>query len=252
MLVSAIYTRRMCPPKDDLLAAMQDSELSLQEGDCLAISSKVVSVWEGQCVKVDPSNPAQRDELAKAQAAQWLPREEVPERHALWTRTQGNLISGAGIDASNAHEHLIVWPQDPHASAERVRAWCSEHYNVKQLAVIVTDSHSIPLRRGAVGFALGWAGFDPLVDHRGATDLFGRAFISEHTNLADSMAATAVLAMGETNESTPIAVLRDVPYLGGQLSKTPSHTPPYTVTPEEDIFAPFWRGVAWRRGSGGS
>lgn len=250
MIVQPIATRCMQPPQDDLLAAMEDAAPPLQEGDCLAVSSKVVSIWEGRCVAAQPQGTQQRDMLAKQEARAWIERGEVPGQHALWTLTQGNLIGSAGIDASNADGHFILWPQDPHASAARIRAWCCKRYAITQLAVLITDSHSKPLRRGVVGLALGWAGFDPLVDHTQATDLFGRTFASEHTNLADALAASAVLVMGETNERTPLAVLRDVPYLAAQLGKQGAHEPPYTLTPEEDIFAPFWRSAPWKQGAG--
>lgn len=250
MNVEPIATQKMQPPQDDLLAVMQGAAFSLQEGDCLAVSSKVVSIWEGRCVSANPRTSGQRDMLAKQEASAWIEREEVSGRHALWTLTQGNLIGSAGIDASNADGHFILWPQDSHASAARIRAWCCKRYSIRQLAVIITDSHSKPLRRGVVGLALGWAGFDPLVDHRNAQDLFGRTFASEHTNLADALAASAVLVMGETNESTPLAVLRDVPYLAAQLGKQGEHEPSYTLTPEEDIFAPFWRNAPWKQEAG--
>ncbi len=250
MHVQAIRTRRLVPPSDDLCEAASHSSLTPRDGDCIAVSSKVVSIWEGRCVRAESDVRAQMRRLALEEAQ--LCHESGPafQHPRLWTYTRGVLIGRAGIDQSNGDGYLILWPKDPSASAQRLHAWFCRTYGLTRLAVIVTDSCTLPLRRGAIGFALGWAGFDPLVDHRGAPDLFGRPFAAEHTNLADALAACAVLAMGETDESTPLAVIRDVAYLAGQIDKEPDHEPPYTVNMEEDVFAPFWSGVGWRREGG--
>jgi len=249
MQIQAVRTRVLVPPQDDLLEAIVQSDLAPNEGDCIAVSSKAVSIWEGRCVPVDHRNHEQRDVLAKGEATEWIHREHVPGRHAFWTLTNNLLISGAGIDASNANDHFVLWPACPHKSASELHARLCEHFGLQTLAIIITDSHSTPLRRGALGFALGWAGFDPLIDHRGKPDLFGRMLVSEHTNLADSLAAAAVLAMGETNECTPLAVLRNVPQLAQALGRAAHHEPPFELTREQDIYAPFLLNALWQHGA---
>jgi F420-0:gamma-glutamyl ligase len=104
----------------------------------------------------------------------------------------------------------------------------------------------LPLRRGAVGFALAWDGFDPLRDYRGTPDLFGRSFEIEMANLADALAATAVLEMGEGTEKTPIVVLRGTKNI---VFKNRSHAKDQLVVPpEDDLFAPLlFAGRKWRR-----
>jgi len=248
MEIISYKTRILMPPKDDLLDAIRSAHPDIRDGDCVAVSSKVVSIWEGRAVRIDDTDPSQRDTLARTEAHRCLDRELVPGRHAFWTYTYGTLISGAGIDASNAQGHFLLWPKDPHQSATRLHEWFCESYGVEHIAVVITDSHSTLLRRGALGFALAWAGFNPLIDHRGSPDLFGRAFVSEHTNLADALAAAAVLAMGETDECTPLAVLRGVPSLAQQIGRDPRHDPPYVVPMEQDVFAPFLTNAPWQKG----
>ena len=195
MEIYSIHTRILQPPQDNLLEAICDSDIEPQEGDCIAITSKVVSIFQGRCIRAD--EVLSKDELAKQEADLYLERKHVPHGHNLHTIKNKYLISSAGIDTSNANGYFILWPKNPHGVAQEMLEWFKKTYDVKKLYVIITDSHSVPFRRGALGCAIGWAGFDPLFDHRGTKDLFGREFTMEHTNVADSLAATAVLSMGE-------------------------------------------------------
>lgn len=247
MQVDAIQTRTLVPPHDDLCEAIAHSALTPHEGDCVAISSKVVSVWEGRCVRAEPDVRAQMHRIAREESTAYLEHAAEYPNARFWTYTRGTLISRAGIDQSNGDGYLVLWPEDPGASARALHAWLCHTYHLSRLAVVITDSHTLPFRRGAVGFALGWAGFDPLVDHRGTPDLFGRPLTAEHTNLADSLAACAVLAMGETSECTPLALIRDAAYLTQQIGRVSDHRPPYEVTMHEDAYVPFWGGVGWKR-----
>jgi F420-0:gamma-glutamyl ligase len=68
----------------------------------------------------------------------------------------------------------------------------------------------MPLRAGVIGVALGYAGFRGLRDYRGMPDIFGRKFKFSRTNIADSLATSAVCVMGEGNEQQPIAIIKDI------------------------------------------
>ena len=108
---------------------------------------------------------------------------------------------------------------------------------------------SIPLRRGAIGFALSWDGFLPLNDYRNKKDLFGRPFKMELSNIVDGLSAGAVAVMGEGSESTPIAIIRGTTNVrfGNRKQKDS-----VIVPPEDDIFAPlFFTGRRWRKGGKG-
>lgn len=64
---------------------------------------------------------------------------------------------------------------------------------------------------GTVGFALGLAGFEPVRDCRGALDLYGKPLLITRVNVADDLASTAHLAMGETDERIPVVIIRGAP-----------------------------------------
>jgi F420-0:gamma-glutamyl ligase len=245
MEVTPIKTRTLSSPQDDLLEAIRASALAPRDGDCIAITSKVVSIWQGRCVPIDPTDTEQRDNLAKQEATLYVDRTHTRSTN-LFTITNNTLINKAGIDASNSNGHYILLPEKPHEVAERLLAWCKETYNVATLYVVITDSVSVPLRRGVVGRAIAWAGFDPLVSHH-YRDLCGKQYAG-HTNLADALAAAAVLVMGETNACTPLALIRNAPHLSPE---TAHHEPPYEVSMQEDFFAPFLTRVPWKNGEGG-
>ncbi len=96
-----------------------------------------------------------------------------------------------------------------------------------------------------MGFAIAWAGLNPLNDHSGEKDVFGQKTAhGSTTNVADAIAAAAVLVMGEVGEQTPLAIVRGVPYLERE-QKDSGLT--YELSPDEDIFAPFLK-VDWKKG----
>lgn len=239
MQVTAYRLRILVPPKDSLLDALRDSRLTLKEGDVVAISSKVISIDEGNCVLMAT---ARKEELMKQESDSYLSTPKSPYRK-LFTIARGLLVGSAGIDESNGDGHFILYPKDPMASARRLRTWLCRTYRVKQLGVIITDSSSVPLRRGTIGFALGWAGFAPLKDYRGETDLFGRSFVFEVANMADMLASAAVAAMGEGSERTPVAVIRDA-----RVSfTTRAAKEDLVVTPDDDLFAPLLQPAKWKK-----
>jgi coenzyme F420-0:L-glutamate ligase len=242
MQVLSYKLRPLIPPKDDLFQAIRASRLSLKDGDILVIASKVVSIDEGRCIPVKDAN---KQNLIRAEADMYFKPLRSRYRR-LFTLARGMLVGSAGIDESNGNGHYVLYPKDPFHSAKSLRRHFMKAYGVKRLGLVITDSTSLPLRRGAVGFALAWDGFDPLRDYRGTPDLFGRSFEIEMANLADALAATAVLEMGEGTEKTPIVVLRGTKNI---VFKNRSHAKDQLVVPpEDDLFAPLlFAGRKWRR-----
>ena len=227
------------PPQDDLLAKIKESPLSLQEGDCVAVSSKVVAIWQGRCVLRDTD----KEELIKKEADLYL---DEPMKHGvLHTIKNGLVIANAGIDPLG--EWYVLLPQKPQEAAEQLLEWFKKEYGVSDLKLIITDSRSVFLRQGAVGIAVAWAGFPPLYDNRNRLDLLGAKSGGTQTNLPDSLAAAATLAMGEANEQTPLALIRGVSYVD-----TPKASPDrFELSPAEDLYAPLLQSPKWKKGGGG-
>ncbi len=247
MEILPIQTDAVVPPKDDLLSKIIAARPVLREGDCIAITSKVVSIWQGRCIP--RADVADKDALIKKESDKYLPRHLVPGDAVIHTLTNGYLISSAGIDTNNGNGHYILWPYEPQKAAVDLLEWFKKEFNITKLFLVITDSRSVMLRRGAMGCAIAWAGFEPLYYHAKEKDVFGEPVAAPYTtNLPDSIAAAAVLAMGEVAERTPIAIVRDVPYLARENASLHFK---YELTPEEDINAPFLKSVPWEKGGGG-
>ena len=214
---------------DDLAAILLDAlaaaDVRPADGDVLAVAQKIVSKAEGRHVHLrDVQATPEAEELAaKTEKDPRLVQLILDESTSVVRHKPGVLIvrhrlglvgAHAGIDQSNiAHEDdgsALLLPEDPDASAERLREALVGATGCR-LGVLVTDSANRPWRLGTVGIAIGAAGLDVLDDHRGGTDLYGRELKVTLINRADSIAAAATLAMGETSERTPAALVRGLP-----------------------------------------
>lgn len=202
-----IKTRIINPPQDDIFPVFDEYLHDVQEGDVVHISSKIVAISEGRTARLDEVNKA---ELVASEADLLVPRSYW---YSPLTVIRSAFIGTAGIDESNSGEYLVMLPEDAFKSAEQIHAYLKKRFSIQNVGVIITDSHSQPLRRGASGISVGLWGFEPVVDHIGKKDLFGRAIKIEQSNLADGLAAGATVVMGEVDECQPIVIARGVPDL---------------------------------------
>lgn len=242
MEILPIVTGLMIPPKDDLCEKIARADVVLQEYDVVAVSSKVVAIDEGRCTK--KSESVGREVLAKREADAFIERAESPGGHTLITRMGSAFVGFSGVDPLG--EYYVLWPSEPQKSAERLLSWLKKQYGISHLGLVITDSHSVPLRRGVIGFAIAWAGFQPLVDSGKTEDFFGGVTTGTTINLPDSLAAAANLVMGEGNEQTPLAIIRGAPYIQNPLPPRRGKEGAFEVLPEEDIYAPFFKQAPWK------
>lgn len=234
MLITPIKTRVLRPPKDNFLAALDDALPPLRERDVVCITSKVVSIHQGRCIPI--RDVPDKDKLIEQEADLFLSRAECPKELALLTIKENTLIATAGIDESNADGHYILWPTDIQATAHMLWKHLRARHHINDLGIVVTDSHSMPMRFGVTGIAIGFFGIEPFYDYRGTPDLFGRPFHWSRTNLPDSLAAAGVLAMGEGTEQTPVAIARDIPFL---TFTTEDRYKQWVIKKEKDIYYPL-------------
>ena len=238
-VTSALRTRRimvetvpnlpMFVPGDDLAKAvteaMSAAGLTLEDDDVVVFAQKVVSKVEGRAVRLDSVRPREEAQLTakvsgKDPAVVELMMTEsdefvrvTPEVVITRHRT-GHVLANAGIDSSNVEDSadtVMLWPEDPNASARRLRATLQAAHGVR-LAVIVSDSFGRAWRIGTTGTAIGSAGIKPLWDRRGESDLYGRELRATVVAVADEIAAAASLAIGEASEGTPVAIVRGAVY----------------------------------------
>jgi F420-0:gamma-glutamyl ligase len=243
-LVKPIRARVFLPPKDNLFSLIKETPFELKEKSIIVFTSKIVSIWQGRCKKMNLIK--NKDDLIKKEAELYLEREQAPKGCAILTIKNNTLIPTAGIDESNANGYYILWPKSPFSAAKKIYKFIKKNYGLKNFGVIISDSHCIPLRAGTLGISISYYGFRPLKDYRGKKDIFGRKMKISQLNIADSLAAAATLAMGEGKEQTPIALIEGIDLVkfddfdSGKLN-------PLEIKREEDIYAPLLSSDKWKR-----
>ena len=221
--------------------AVQGQNLRLEAGDVIVIAQTIVSKAEGNVIDLRGVNPS---ELAERIAARLNkdPREVevilqqsseiVRLSHVIISRTKhGFICANAGVDHSNVDpEHVTILPDDPDASAARIRDSIKDELG-SEVAVVITDTQGRAFRRGCVGVAVGVAGMNPLLDQRGKRDLYGKELRVTITSPADALAAAAVAVMGEASEGTPVVVVK-----GAKYDRSHGSARELVRSPERDLF----------------
>jgi coenzyme F420-0:L-glutamate ligase / coenzyme F420-1:gamma-L-glutamate ligase len=208
----------------DDLAALVAGAVELRDGDVVCIAHKVVSKAEGRVVRLDEVEPS--DEARRLAGAEGDPRRlEIVLRESVRVlrsrpplviaeTRHGFVCASAGVDASNAPaaDTVVLLPEDPDASAARLRAALEELADCS-LGVIITDTFGRSWRRGISNVAIGAAGTEVLRDLRGVYDPAGYELHSTVIAIADEIAAAAELVMGKTAR-IPAAVVRGLQVAG--------------------------------------
>ncbi len=190
----------------------------LRDGDVLVISSKFVAVSEGRVVRLSGVKAGAE---AKGLAAKYRmdPRLcELVVRESdevlggipgfLLTSKDGLLTPNAGIDKSNVkHGTVVLYPRRPEESAWRIREGLRFTRGVS-VGVVICDSRLSPTRRGTTGVAVAASGVEAVLDMRGRKDLFGNVLKVTAQGVADDLSSAAEILMGESDEATPIVVVR--------------------------------------------
>ena len=201
----------------------------LKDGDILAVTSKIVSIAEGRILK---KSAVSKKKLIEKEADQYLG--EIGCGCHL-TIKENLLIPSAGVDESNAEgDFYILYPKNPFQSAKNIHHWIRGALDVKEAGVLLTDSRTFPLRRGAVGAALAYYGFAGVENQMGKKDLFGRRLKVTQINIADALAAAAVYTMGEGAESRPLAIIK-----APVVFKQSKDNGELKIPLEEDLYRPL-------------
>jgi len=233
-------------PGADLAALIQQAAaaapLSLQAGDIVVVTQKIVSKAEGCLIALKDVTPST---WAEQYARQWGkdPRHvEVVlhqsrrivrmDRGVLIAETHHGLIcANAGVDQSNieGEEVVAVLPIDPDASARAIRQSLRERLGV-EVAVIISDTFGRPWRDGIVNIAIGLSGMQAIKNYIGQLDAQGYELRVTSLAVADELAAAAELVMNKL-DNVPVAVIRGYDYPRGEGSLAQ-----LIRAPERDLF----------------
>lgn len=211
-----------------LVEALNANQIAVEDGDCLVIAQKIISKSEGRTRLLSEVIPGQQalalaEETGKDARFIQLVLEEsrriVRSRPGLIITEHrlGFVCANAGIDHSNVDETggdrdiYLLLPENPDASAERIRMYLHSHAGV-DVGILIVDSHGRAWRNGTIGTTIGTAGVPGIIDLRGQKDLYGYVLQSTLIAAADELAAAAALLIGEAAEGTPVVHVRGFPH----------------------------------------
>lgn len=222
---------------------------TLQPDDIVVMAQKIVSKAEGRLVRLADVEPdARAQEIAAivdkdprvVQVVLDDSRGVIRQiRGVLITEHQsGWICANSGVDRSNVEptvdaqteqaaagenndeteqgqaqsDVLALLPVDSDSSADSIRHRVMEIMGFdaeKSPAILINDSHGRPWRVGTVGVCIGCAGLPALWDQRGLHDLFGHELVASEECIADELCAAASLLMGQSDEGTPVVIVRN-------------------------------------------
>lgn len=242
MRVSAIKTH-LIQPRESINAILDQYLPSVTEGTIVAITSKILSICQGRIVP--KASVSSKFELVKREADAHL-KEQDSLYDVHLTIKQNILIPSAGIDESNGDGMYILYPHNSQQTAAEIWQYLRQKHHLNHLGVIITDSHTTPLRKGVTGITLGWCGFGPLYSYVGKPDIFDHPLRVTQINIIDALATSAVFIMGEGAEQTPMALIENAPKVQF-LSRPPTQEEEQMIRIPlaEDIYAPLLRSVNW-------
>jgi coenzyme F420-0:L-glutamate ligase/coenzyme F420-1:gamma-L-glutamate ligase len=199
--------------------------VSLEAGDVVVVTQKVVSKAEGRVVSLDGVHPSARAieigqrigfdsrhvEVILSESVRVV--REAPR--VLITETRhGFVCANSGVDRSNTggKEMVVLLPEHPDESARSLQSRFHELSGVS-VGVVISDSFGRPWREGQVNVAIGAAGVEAIRDYRGLTDPDGYELQGTELAVVDELASAAELVMGKLDR-VPVALIRGASVAG--------------------------------------
>ena len=207
-------------PSDDIVALiLSSSKSSIDDGDVIVISQKIISKKEGRVVNLNSIIPSELS-VGISSAYEKDPRlvEAIlseskrivrMEHGVIIVETNHNFIcANAGIDESNVEKGFAtLLPVDPDKSAKKIRDAILQ-ITGKNTAVIISDTFGRPFRLGQTDHAIGIAGIESIKNYEGKPDTFGKIMRVSAIAIVDELCAAAELVMGKT-EKSPVAIIKN-------------------------------------------
>lgn len=205
--------------------SIEESRMTIDDGDILVITHKVISKAEGRLVDLSTIKPSEKAvkiskitgkdpalvEVILRESTEVL---KISNRGIIICRHKlGFICANAGVDRSNSGKEdcVVLLPVNPDQSAYNIRIKLEKHFN-KKLAVVINDTHGRSFREGAIGIAIGSSGINPLKSYIGKKDRNGYTMKSSVEAIIDEVASAATLLMGQSDEGKPIVLIKGLRY----------------------------------------
>jgi len=223
----------------------------IKDDDVVVITSKVVSKVEGRVHKLNAIKPSRKAHffskfyrtppeamelyLREGEIRAVIPIEKLANKYGYlfeeYTRSKedaqkvirehpyiflidvkNRLLSWGGVDFSNSPPgHCASIPKNPDESARRIREEIRK-LTGKETAVVIADTEWKLDKFGTVDVAIGSSGIQPISRNFGSKDLYGKPKFGGVDDLTDLVSASANLLFGQTDEATPVAIIRGLKY----------------------------------------
>ncbi|REG84268.1 coenzyme F420-0:L-glutamate ligase [Marinomonas pollencensis] len=208
-----------------IICTLEAQDKVLKAGDILVIAHKVVSKSEGACIdlaQVTPSadalalaktvnKDARKVEVILSQSKRIVRAVKRPDQQEgvlIAEHKNGYVCANAAVDESNADHpgQLILLPEDPDLSAQRLCQRLSRHFSC-EIGIVISDTFGRPWRLGQTNVAIGLANVPAVMKMEGELDAFGRPLSVTAPAFADELAAASGLLM-EKSAKAPVIVFR--------------------------------------------
>ena len=240
--VIPIHIKNDIQPSDDVVELLlSSSKTTLENGDVVVISQKIISKHEGQVIKLESIIPS---ELSVGIASAYDKDPKLVE--AIMSESQrivrmehgviivetkhGFICANAGIDESNVEDgYATLLPKNSDTSAQKIRSKILEKTG-KKVAVIISDTFGRPFRMGQTDHAIGVSGINSILHYEGTPDTFGKTLRVTATAIADELCSAAELVMGKTKKR-PAAIIKNF-----EFHETDGSVDSLLRSKEEDLF----------------
>ena len=240
--VIPIHIKNDIQPSDDVVdLLLSSSKTTLENGDVVVISQKIISKHEGQVIKLESIIPS---ELSVGIASAYDKDPKLVE--AIMSESQrivrmehgviivetkhGFICANAGIDESNVEDgYATLLPKNSDTSAQKIRSKILERTG-KKVAVIISDTFGRPFRMGQTDHAIGVSGINSILHYEGTPDTFGKTLRVTATAIADELCSAAELVMGKTKKR-PVAIIKNF-----EFDETDGSVDSLLRSKEEDLF----------------
>ena len=240
--VIPIHIKNDIQPSDDVVELLlSSSKTTLENGDVVVISQKIISKHEGQVIKLESIIPS---ELSVGIASAYGKDPKLVE--AIMSESQrivrmehgviivetkhGFICANAGIDESNVEDgYATLLPKNSDTSAQKIRSKILEKTG-KKVAVIISDTFGRPFRMGQTDHAIGVSGINSILHYEGTPDTFGKTLRVTATAIADELCSAAELVMGKTKKR-PAAIIKNF-----EFHETDGSVDSLLRSKEEDLF----------------
>ena len=198
---------------------LSSSKKSIDDGDIIVISQKIISKQEGRVINLNSVIPSELS-VGIASAYEKDPKlvETIlseskrivrMEHGVIIVETNNNFIcANAGVDESNVEKgYATLLPVNPDRSAKRIRDDILQ-ITGKNIAVIISDTFGRPFRLGQTDHAIGIAGIESIRNFEGKPDMFGKIMRVTAIAIVDELCSAAELAMGKTDRC-PVVIIKN-------------------------------------------